>query len=153
MPLPLPNPTWVLVADASQAHVLQIHSLDGPLTAVPDLDMVATDTHGFARDLNSDRPGRSFASADNRRSAMEPHEDPHQAAKDRFARTVADRINRACTARQFAQLVVIAPPHMLGVLRHTFSEPVRAATAAEIDKDLVKADRADILAHVKSRLA
>lgn len=154
MAIPMPSPTWILVTDASQARILEMRSLAGPLAAVPDFDMIAEDTHGFARDLKSDRPGRAFAGAGaTSRSAMPPHHDPHQLAKDRFAKSVATQINRAFEAKRFAQLVVIAPPHALGILRQELDAAVREATAAEINKDLVKADRDDILEHVKAELA
>lgn len=153
MAFQLPIPTWILVSDASQARIYEIASLAGPLKAVSALDMTAADTHGFSRDLKSDRPGRAFASTGNQRSAMEPRHDPHQMAEDKFARSVAERLNHACEEKLFAQLVVIAPPRMLGVLRDEFSAAVRKLVAAEIHKDLVKADNADILAHVKAELS
>ncbi|MFN4309303.1 MAG: host attachment protein [Ferrovibrio sp.] len=152
MAFQLPIPTWILVTDASQAHVYEISILAGPLRAVPGYDMTAADTHGFSRDLKSDKPGRAFAST-GQRSAMEPRHDPHQMAEDKFAKSVAERLNHACEEKLFAQLVVIAPPRMLGVLRDEFSAAVQKLVAAEIHKDLVKADNADILAHVKAELS
>jgi protein required for attachment to host cells len=153
MVVPLPSPTWILVADASQAQIFELHSLAGPLTAVPEFTMIAEDTHGFSRDLKSDRPGRTYATSDGRHAAVEPRHDPHQLAKDNFARAIAERINRACGEKRFAQFVVVAPPRMLGVLRQDLNDDVRNATAVEINKDLVKADRADILDHVKAALS
>ncbi|WP_341895781.1 host attachment protein [Ferrovibrio terrae] len=153
MAIPLPSPTWILVADASQARIFELRSLADPLAAVPDFTMTAEDTHGFSRDLKSDRPGRAFASSDNRRAAVEPRHDPHQLAKDRFAEAIAERLNHACGEKRFVQLVVIAPPRLLGALRQDFNAAVRATVAVEINKDLVKADRADILDHVKAALS
>jgi protein required for attachment to host cells len=35
-------------------------------------------------------------------------------------------------------LVIVAPPRALGVMRNAYSQNLRAALRAEIDKDLVK---------------
>jgi protein required for attachment to host cells len=154
MTIPMPVPTWILVADAGRAHVLEIRTRNDHPIEVPDFDLVAEDTHGFARDLKSDRPGRAFAGGDSaRRAAMEPHHDPHQMAKDRFAGRIAARINTAFAGKRFSQLAIVAPPHFLGVLRTELNDAVRDATVAEIDKDLVKSDRDTILRQVQSKLS
>jgi len=150
----LPSPTWILVADASEARVFELRgmtsNLPPSLSVVSDLDMIAADTHGFSRDLKSDRPGRAFSSSDSRRATIEPRHDPHQMAKDRFAEAIAERLNHACGEKRFAMLVVIAPPRFLGALRQDFSAAVHDAIALEINKDLVKAGNTEILDHVKA---
>jgi len=83
---------------------------------------------------------------------MEPHHDPHQMAKDRFASRIAGSINTAFAGKRFLQLAIVAPPHFLGVLRTELNNDVRDATVAEIDKDLVKSDRETILRHIQGKL-
>ena len=144
--------TWILTADAGKAAVWEWSSKPGPLIPVPDFDMVAEDTRGFARDLKSDRPGRSFASVGARRSAMEPPQDPHDLAKARFMKLISGRLEAAARDRRFAQLVIMAPPQMLGILRQELSDTVRRTIAGEIDKDLTKADPGQILSQAQAHM-
>jgi len=144
--------TWILAADASKATIWECRSKDGPLTAIPDFQLIAADTHGFSRDLKSDRPGRSFSSSGDRRSAMEPPNDPHDLAKARFMRQISERLETAARDRRFARLVVMAPPRMLGILRQEFSDHVSKTIAGEIHKDLTKATPAEILDHARECL-
>src|SRR3546814_13213313 len=92
MPHPAFPKTWILVADAAQANAWAAAGRDGPLTAVPEFGLKAEDTHGFSRDLTSDRPGRSFSSSDSRRSATQPPHDPHAEANARFAAHLAQTL-------------------------------------------------------------
>lgn len=149
MPHPAVPKTWILVADAAQANAWEAASREGPLTGVPEFRLKAEDTHGFSRDLKSDRPGRSFSSTDSRRSAMEPPHDPHDEAKVRFAAVVAERLAAACREHRFSRLVIVAPPRMLGLLRKDYGEDLARCIAGEVDKDLTKAAPADILDHVR----
>lgn len=144
--------TWILVADAAQANAWEAGGRDGPLSPVADFRLAAGDTHGFARDLKSDRPGRAFSSTDNRRSAMEPPHDPHEQAKARFTDEVAARLDEACRQQRFSRLVVAAPPRMLGILRKSYGGTLERCIAGDIDRDLTKATPAEILDHVRDIL-
>lgn len=143
---------WILVADAAGATAWEASGHGGPLVAVPDFRLKADDTHGFSRDLKSDRPGRSFSSSDSRRSAMEPPHDPHEQAKARFAALVAEHLAAAHHDKRFSRLIVVAPPRMLGMLRRDYGEELGRCIAGEIDKDLTKATMDDVLDHVRGFL-
>jgi protein required for attachment to host cells len=149
MPHPALPKTWIMVADAAQATAWEVTGRDGPLAAVPDFRLAAADTHGFSRDLKSDRPGRSFSSSDSRRAAMQPPHDPHEQAKARFMAMVSERLVAAHRDKRFAQLIVMAPPRMLGVLRDEYRDTLAGCIVGEVDKDLTKATSDDILAHAR----
>ena len=86
------------------------------------------------RELGSDRPGRSFSSTGNGRSAME-ETDLQQQAEDRFAAeaatALADRANGSD-----GDIIVVAPPRTLAELRRNYTAAVKTRLAGEIDKDL-----------------
>ena len=54
--------------------------------------LVFSGDHSATHDLVSDREGRSFSSMGARRSAIEPHTDPHRNLKTKFAQTLADAL-------------------------------------------------------------
>ena len=90
------NGAWVLVGDGRRALFFQNHG-DANLL---DLRVVETrvDDNPATRDQGTDKPGRSFASKGGVRSAVEDA-DWHEIEEERFARAMADRINRAARVR------------------------------------------------------
>jgi protein required for attachment to host cells len=91
----------------------------GRLQEVEDLVHGAARTR--ARDLSADRPGRSFDSHGQGRHAMEPETDAKRHEAEVFAKQVADRIERARIEDEFDELVLIAAPEFLGLLRKSLS--------------------------------
>lgn len=82
----------------------------------------------------TDAPGRSFSSMGDRRSAY-GETDWHQQDEDRFAERAAGRLRHAASEHECG-IVVIAPPHTLGVLRKHYGAAVEQRLIAEIAKDL-----------------
>lgn len=139
--------TWVLTADGHQARVWEWKNRKEPFTLVADFVRRAKNASKFSRETKSDRPGRSFASADTRRSAIEPHTDPHVHEKEEFARELADDLDKALKEHRFRKLIVIAPPQMLGSLRRSFSAQLQQAIAGESDKDYMNAEAGALYYH------
>jgi len=134
--------TWIVVADAGRARVLQN---DGPgkgVKEVPGTDMVGP--HRRDRDIMADRPGRSFDSAGHGRHAMEPPTDPKRAEQHAFFADVAERLEAAAREGRFDRLVLVAEPRALGELRHLLAPAVAAKVSAELDKDLTHLSAAEI---------
>src|SRR5688572_16467264 len=83
------------------------------------------------REQGTDRPGRSHSSVGNSRSAME-ETDWHQLAEDRFADDISQALYKLGQAGRFDELIVVAPPKVLGQLRDSFHKEVSARITAEI---------------------
>lgn len=79
------------------------------------------------------------------------HASPHQQDETAHATAVADWLGRQVGGHKIEQLVVIAPPKTLGELRHHWSKPVQNALLAEIAKDMVGRQPADVLAALRGR--
>jgi protein required for attachment to host cells len=62
--------------------------------------------------------------------------DWHHLAKERFANDVAEALYRHAHANRFEELVIVAPPKILGNLRKVLHAEVVDLIAAEIPKDL-----------------
>ncbi len=143
--------TWILVADAGRARVVQ-H--DGPgrgLQAVPRL--AAQQTVPANQDEAADRQGRSFARQGPGRSAMERPSEPARLAKKAFAKDLAAMLTRELDKGSYDRLIVVAPPTNLGDLRAAVSDRVRATISHEIDKDLTHVPVRDLAAFLEPVLA
>jgi protein required for attachment to host cells len=139
--------TWILIADAACAEVLQTIGIGKKLLPVSGF---AIERHIPAgRALTSERPTRTHDSVGDGRHGIEPKSDPRRALKRAFAEEIAERLDAAVHAKAFDRLVVAAPPAMLGDLRNCFTRAVRETIIAEIPHDLVKVPHKDLRVHLE----
>jgi protein required for attachment to host cells len=136
---------WVVVCDGGKALILENA---GDAAA---LNLKTKEVHEQAdaktSEQGTDAPGRSINSIDGRRSAME-QTDWHDQAEQRFLTELARRLDAAVTAGETKALVIVAPPRALGVLRQAYSNGLREAVKAEIDKDYVRMPVHEIEKHL-----
>ena len=125
----------MLVGDGRRALFLQNHG-DPDLL---DLRVVEArvDENPATRDQGSDAPGRAFGTAGAPRSAVE-NSDWHELEKEHFAARIADRINTAAESGELSEIVIIAPPRVLGDLRQELSPKAKSKVKGELDKDLTR---------------
>lgn len=146
-----PTVTWVLLADGAQAKVFA-HS--GPGTGLkPVPDLMLEEEKLRAQDIVTDRPGRTFASSGNGRSAIEPSSDPVELREANFVKRVADRLDRKYQQSAFSRLIIAAAPTALGTLRGALSDELRSAVVAEEAKDLTHMPTQQLERHFDGLLA
>ena len=140
---PTHDKTWVLVAESSRARLFA--------RSGNQLEEVEDFTHPAARarnrDLDSDKPGRSFG-AGAVRHAMEPQHASHRSEAEAFARELVERLETGRGKGDFTHVVLIAPPEFLGLLRHAMHGELSRLVVQSVDKNLVHAQPADILDHL-----
>ena len=129
------NSEWVLTANGAGYRIFSQDKKFSPLKEVGHTDWPSGRTP--ARDIDSDRPGRTFDSGGQGRHAMEPRTDAHAEEELRLAREIARALGTAEQQQQFEQLTIIAAPRLLGRLRDTLPVSVSGRVVREIDKDLM----------------
>jgi protein required for attachment to host cells len=146
-----PVRTWILIADAGRARVLQ--NL-GPGKGTTAVDGLASESAlpSSTNEIVADRQGRSFESAGSTRHPLEPRTDPREQMKRNYLEMLADQIDGKLQAGAFDRLVVVAPPQALGVLRGAFTDRVKQAVSGEVAKDLTKTPDHDLAAHLADHL-
>jgi len=100
-----------------------------------------------ARDIQSDRPGRTHDRSGAHRHAMEYPSDPQETEQTRFAKQIVQQTECALGDSGFDRLVITASPNMLALLRDTLTPAIRQRLYAEIDKDLTQIPEGDLAAH------
>jgi len=127
------NGAWVLVGDGRRALIFSNHG-DADLL---DLRVLETrvEENPATRLQGTDAPGRLFASRGGGRSAVEPT-DWHELEKEHFAREMAARINKAAESGEMTEIVIIAPPRVLGEIRKELSPKAQSKVKGELDRDL-----------------
>jgi len=141
-----PTCTWILIADAGRARVLESRGPGKGLRPVAamtsEADLPAT------HDLVTDRQARAFERGNPTRHAIEPKTDPRDQLKAQHLADIARRVEQQHLAGAFDRLVVVAPPHALGVLRGAIGDRLRAVVRGEIAKDLTKVPDHEVAAHL-----
>ncbi len=105
------------------------------------------------RELVSDKPGRKFSTAGgNVRNDIGQQTPHHEMSARRFVRKISALLKEAYSAKQFDELVLVAEPHMLGLLRKAMPKQLQATVRHEVgheyrasDKSLGKKIQAAIL--------
>lgn len=124
---------WILVADGRKALLLRNEGdRDYPVLQV---QQAVSREDRTTQEAGVDRPTRVFESTGTRRHTAE-QTDWHQVEEDDFARQTAAMLADLVSTKQVRQLVIVAPPRTLAVLRQSYSPAVRDRIQFEIDKDL-----------------
>lgn len=136
---------WVVVADGEHARILAPRE-DGELRTQERVDL--KNAHLRAADLVSDRPGRVQESANAARHAAAPRTDPHEAAKERFAKNFGAFLLHASRSGAFDELVLVAPSHILADLRESLDKPALDKLRGAVAKDLTKIPDHELQPHL-----
>jgi len=136
---------WVVVCDGAKALILT-NAGDALAPNLKTLEVHEQETPK-THEQGTDAPGRSINSVDGRRSSME-QTDWHTQAEERFLTDLAKRLDAAVTGGETKSMILVAPPRALGVLRGSYSNGLRGAVKAEIDKDYVKMPVHEIERHL-----
>ena len=125
---------WALVMSATEARILK-GIVRGAVEDVPEVSLHAE--HKDLKQIMSDKPGRSFASRGQGRSAMEYASDPVKDAKRAFVEEAVNLLHRHFAKRDFTKLAILAGPEMLGLLRDGLPPDMKQVVIAEVPKNLL----------------
>jgi protein required for attachment to host cells len=97
--------------------------------------------------LGTDAPGRTNNSVGNTKSAVE-QTDWHDQAERQFLTRLVRHLDAALGAGKTTSLILVAPPRALGMIRPAYSQTLKGALRAEVDKDFVKMPVHEIERHL-----
>lgn len=142
--------TWILVADSTRARIFTTDSPSSPLEEIEDFSHAEGRLHD--REITSDLPGR-IKSVGGGGHAFEQPTDPKQHEADNFAHRVTQYLEEAHNTNRFEQLIIVAAPSFLGLLRNHLPEQIKKLVRFELDKDITMLSLADIRQHLPEYLA
>ncbi len=127
--------TWILVANQAEAQIYSSKQLSGELT----LEKTLTNEEGAAhtRDLISDAPGRAYNRTGPGRHGMEPDTGVKEEGRRKFVKEITELLESTYLKGGFSQLVILAAPAVLGVIRKTLSDGLARIVVKEIPKDVI----------------
>jgi protein required for attachment to host cells len=127
---------WIVLANASVAHVYEIdhnNSLDS-------IKLVTTLLHPDGRkqdqDLVADKQGH-YQTGEPARGAYSPHTDPKAVETERFAKEIADLLEKNRNSETYTSLILIAAPHFYGLLKQHFHKPLERLVEKVYEKEIL----------------
>ncbi|MCL4525262.1 MAG: host attachment protein [Gammaproteobacteria bacterium] len=128
------NVTWVLVSNAAEARLFKNEGCNTGLHLVQDWQH--PDSRKHQDELVTDAGGRvqqSFAAG--ARPGIEWQTSPKEAEMLNFANELATYLGAARKQNAFQHLVLVASPHILGLLREKLDAPTSAMISGTLSKD------------------
>jgi protein required for attachment to host cells len=126
---------WVVVCDGAKALILE-NTGD---TKFPNLKTIKVFEQEDlpTRALGTDAPGRTNNSVGKSKSAVE-QTDWHDQSERQFLAQLVRHLDGVLGAGKTKSLILVAPPRALGMIRPAYSQTLKGALRAEVDKDFVK---------------
>ncbi|MFA5938555.1 MAG: host attachment protein [Sinimarinibacterium sp.] len=140
---------WVLVAERSQARLLQ--AMPGGMSLSEAENFEHPEGRLRNHELVSDAPGVSMGSGYSQSSPTQK-EEPTVHETQNFAKRLAKRLSELHETHAMSKVYLVAEPHFLGVLRAELDEHTRKCVAGEVHHRLINESNADILAALPSPL-
>ena len=95
------------------------------------------------REIKTDAPGTQGQRWGDGRPTMD-EADFHQQGEDRWVREAAEQLNRRAIANEYDDLVIIAPPKALGVLRKKLHKEAERRIVLTVNKEMTDRPIPDI---------
>lgn len=128
--------TWVVVAESSRARIFLAESRVKPMRELEGL--AHPESRARVLDINADNAGRAFDSAGQGRHAMENEVDPKKHEAEMFAKEIAEHLDKARAKGEFEELIIVAAPEFLGLLRKHVNPVTAKQVAKTVSKNLVR---------------
>ncbi len=139
--------TWILVADNTRARIFTAETPSSPLAEIEALSHTEGRLHD--REITSDLPGKiKNVGGIIGGHAFEQPTDPKKHEADNFAHYITHYLEEAHNANKFEQLLVIAEPSFLGLLRNQLPEQIKKLVCFELDKNITTHSADDIRKHL-----
>ena len=134
--------TWILSANRSNASLFES---DWPGKSMRRLQDIS---HSKGRlqnkDINTDKPGRSFDSMGQGRHSMGSDQDPIDHVAQQYASELAELLNKGRLSNAYEKLVLIAEPKFLGILRAALDKNTALLVVQSINKELLDVKEEDL---------
>lgn len=141
---------WILVADASRAHLFESDP------TLEELTPIEAHVHPESRlpvsELVSGDRGATREFSGSPHSRFERHSDPHKSTVDSFARELADVLNAGRVAHSYEHLVIVASPTFLGALRSHLTVDTARCVVGSIAHDWTAVPHRELAARIRDGL-
>lgn len=145
-----PKGMWVISTDSNHCRIYRYDYAAQTLEKVKEINHPELRLKN-SEFLTSDKPGH-YQGSDSAGGAYSPHTDPKEVKIIEFVREIDQFLNQSRNKNLYGQLMIIAPPHMDGLLLKHLDKQVVKLVTHTIRKDLVHTEKENIAALVHAEL-
>jgi protein required for attachment to host cells len=133
------NIVWVLVCDSAKSRLFEVHE-DNPNWRLVELTTHA-ESRSKASELVGDHSGRRSSEGPSvHHNALAPSSSPKEVEKGHFLHSLVMTLDQALRAKLFYRWVLVAPPHVAGVLKKDLTPQLEKHLMTTVDKDYNQVD-------------
>lgn len=136
------NTSWVVNTDSNTCRIYQYRKNPDQLTLLKEIRHPENKLRDI--DLTSDKPGH-YKSSNTTHGAYSQPSDPKEIKVDAFSREIAKELDHGRNIQAYKNLILIASPHMSGLLFQHINKHVHDLVAHKIEKDLIHLPDHDLL--------
>jgi len=144
------NNTWVLIANASQARIYSLCKVlflqtGNHKTLTLEKECEHLESRKKGKDLLADKPSRL-----KHNTVQVPNPKEHEA--ERFAIELAGALDHARKDNQYRELIIMAPPTFLGLLKKHLTGDMHKKVSLMIEKDYTTHNEKQLVTDLESHL-
>ena len=139
--------TWILSANRSSATFFESDWPGKSMRRIQDISH--PEGRKQNREINTDKPGRSFDSLGQGRHAMGTEQEPTEHIAQQFALDLAERLDKGRVTHAYDKLVLMAEPRFLGMLRGALNKNTAALVTQTVNKELPNVNEEDLAKYLK----
>lgn len=135
--------TWAVVLDSTTCRMYDYNK--NKLTLVKEIEHPENKLRDV--DLTSDKPGR-YKSMGSAHGTYTQESDPKEIKIENFSREIAKILEHENTIHSYERIILIASPHMNGLLQKHINKQVKNLIASNIEKDLTDFNESQLLKYL-----
>lgn len=139
---------WVINSNTNTCQIYQYNKHPEELALLKELSHPVNKLKK-SEYFTSDKPGR-YQSGTHAHGAYSQRSDPKEVEIENFAREIAQELNRGRNSHEYKNLIIIAEPHMSGLLSRHLDKHVKELVSNEIQKDVVHLAHRELLDFIKT---
>jgi protein required for attachment to host cells len=137
---------WVVNTDSNTCRIY--HYQKNPAELKLFQEILHPENKLQKKEFVSDRPGHFKSSGDARGAYSQPT-DPKDVKIDMFVREIANTLDAGRKSNHFDKLIIIAPPHICGLMNQHLDKHVKKMITNNIQKDFAHASEHELLGFLR----
>jgi protein required for attachment to host cells len=141
--------TWLVVSNTNSCHIYLFDQKEHTLSLMKVLNHPQSKLKGT--DLVSDKPGHYKADYSGG-GAFDPDVTPKELEIHSFAKEIANVLDSARTHNQYKELIIVAAPHMNGLIHNYLVSQVKLMIKYDLKKDYTHLSENELLEVLKKEM-
>lgn len=135
--------TWMVIFDSTRCRVYDYNK--SQLMLIKEIEHSENKLRDI--DITSDKPGR-YETGTHAHGTFSQESDPREIQIEHFSREISNILEHGRNHHAYEKLIVIASPHMHGLLLNHINKHVKDLIAHNIEKNLMQLSEGDLLDYV-----